>query len=587
MSLILQPCKKTRKDGGTPVVKTITNYFSPVAKPAEKPFSPPRSNNIMDYFTRKHSSSNEKSSPSEQSKENCLTTTSAEKFSSTEAAGRPKRSRKTIKAARKLVEPEAAASQTEEESFLILDGPHRDSVTEVTDSCGGQGRETAAVFPQLCGEESKTVTVIDQLENNKQDNVSKSSHSEKPREEVKSVKSSSEVVVRDKTKRVKTASRNLKKRHQVEVKPPEPEMKGAESPGCDDNTEGEMDQTSELNKSTVTISFEDFLQSQSLDQHEEQRKDQEQTTADAASQVGDQLKNVDSGEPVFQVSPRTLTIQAEVHTVSPKQEANRTVGRMASIFSNRKKAAGHTEEVSSTQMEPRHQSPPNNVTVKRKSNVVLQEEDLELAVLESENTPKSSEADRKQFMAAFKRSSIEGSKTKSGKNQSKQKLPRENNHVDQAESAAENKAATPPTDETVPAEPQENKQQVDRKKLSTKGRRKAKNEVQTATTVSGPGPAAEAPPSAEDTAATNIDSDVKKEEPTTPSLRRSKREAHVRQAPDVTAVGAVRKNRAQRESKDEQKTPKKRSTPKKPRRKHGVFVAEIVGPPDAKESPIR
>ncbi|CAB1459089.1 unnamed protein product [Pleuronectes platessa] len=153
-----QPCKKSRKDGGSPVVKTITNYFSPVAKPAEKPFSPPRSNNIMDYFSRRPPSSKEKNSPSEQSKENCHTSQSTEKHTGSEAAVKPpsqKRGRKAIKAARRLVEAESVSS-TGESDCVITDEPEqcKDSAAEVTSSCGVLGSDTAALLAQLSAEAS-------------------------------------------------------------------------------------------------------------------------------------------------------------------------------------------------------------------------------------------------------------------------------------------------------------------------------------------------------------------------------------------------------------------------------------------------
>ena len=72
--------------------------------------------------------------------------------------------------------------------------------------------------------------------------------------------------------------------------------------------------------------------------------------------------------------------------------------------------------ISPTQVES---SPPNQnnddspaaaLPVKRKSNVVLLEEDLELAQVDSQSTTtaKCSQAERKQFMSAFKQPSLDG-----------------------------------------------------------------------------------------------------------------------------------------------------------------------------------
>ncbi|KAG7504487.1 ATPase family AAA domain-containing protein 5-like [Solea senegalensis] len=604
-----QPCKKSRKDGDSPVVKTITNYFSPVAKPVEKPFSPPRSNNIMDYFSRKPPSSKEKTSPSPQSKENCQTSQSTEKRSSPEAAVRQqpsqKRGRKATKAARKLVESENARF-TATDSCLILDEPHqpKDLATEVISGSGFIGSDTAALLAQLSAEASATArisekratmaVVIDLTEKDEQPKQSPiSCHNGKSKAELQCISTSSNVPLREKTN--KTATKTSKKRLQEDVKQPEPEEKEAETSLCDVSMEDNEDEASDANNSTVTISFEDFLRSQGQDKGEEGSK----ITTEAEEINNDVLKNSSSSvEPSLQVSPRIITVQAEVHTVSPKQEPVKDVGKLASIFNKRKGTASPVVVVPSPQTEAGHQSSSSVRSVKRKSNVVLQEEDLELAVLESETTPKCSEAERKQFMAAFKRPSQDGSKTKPGKSQGKQKQPGEKN-VDPAENIPEEEDVIPPAVEQVPAASQENG--VTKKNLTRKGKKKAKEKNETVTTVVA------ASPPAEETGVTVIDVDNKEEEPTIPAVRRSRRGAVITQPPDTTIASPARKNRKQKESMDGDDAAaaaassssaaaaaaslpdcsENMSTPKTRRSKHGVFVAEMVGPPDMNESPIR
>ncbi|XP_073351328.1 ATPase family AAA domain-containing protein 5 [Pagrus major] len=606
-----QPCKKSRKDGGSPIVKTITNYFSPVPKPAEKPFSPPRSNNIMSYFTRKAPSSKEKTSSPEQLKENCQTSQLGEKHTNPEAAVKQpsqKRIRKASKAARKLVEAETL-SATEEVSCLIVEEPddNRDSAAEKVSSCCILGSDTAALLAQLSTEACITVekserNAIDTVseEDDHHEDGSKCGNNVKLKPDLKSIELSPIVPSKDKAKQVKTVARNSRKTQQREAKHSEPEETEMESSLCDVSMEVNVDEASQLNNSTITISFEEFVRSQSQDRDEENMEDEQgkdvdsKITTEAEEMDTDQLnipntkESVGPGEPSFRVSPRAITIQAEVHVVSPKQEA-KAVGKVASIFNKRKGAMSPAEVVSSPPKEAGHLLPSTSVTVKRKSNVVLEEEDLELAVLESESTPKCSEAERKQFMAAFNRPSLDGSKTKPGKSQGKQKQPGEL-ALNDADKVAEEDAVMPPSIEQVPAASQENKEV--KKKPARKGRKKGKEENEAVT----------APPTAatvEETVAATFEVDDKKEEPpvtstpTIPAVRRSRREAVVRQAPEATPTSPVRKTRKRNKTKDADAavlptdSPVKTSPLKIRKSKHGVFVAQMVCPPDTKQSPIR
>ncbi|XP_070779404.1 ATPase family AAA domain-containing protein 5 [Enoplosus armatus] len=607
-----QPCKKSRKDGGSPVVKTITNYFSPVPKSVEKPFSPPRSNNIMDYFSRKAPSSKEKTNSPEQSKENCQTSHLAEKHTSPEAAVRQpsqKRSRKASKAARKLVGAETVSS-TEEESCLIVEEPHnsRDSAAEAISSCGVLGSDTAALLAQFSTEAGITVgksernatkiVCVEQAEkDDHHEDGSKCGNNVKLTPELISIELSPVV------KPVKTVARNSRKRQQQETKHSEPEENEEENTLCDVSMEVNVDEASQLNSSTVTISFEDFVRSQrqvrgEKDVEDEQRKEDEgKITTESEEMDTDQLdipkaeENVGSVELPLQVSPQTLTIQAEVHVVSPKQDAAKVKGKerkgqLASIFNRRKGVMSPAEVISSPHIEAGHQLLSTSLTVKRKSNVVLQEEDLELAVLESESTPKCCEAERKQFMAAFKQPSVDGSKPKPGKSQGKQKQPGEK-VLDDADKVAEEDIVSPPTVDEVPAASQENK--AAKKKAARKGRKKAKEEKEAETPTPATAPM-------EKTEATSVEVDDKRVEPpitstpSIPSVRRSRRETVVKQAPEVSPTTPIRKTRRNNELKDAalpNDSPANMSTPKIRKSKHGVFVAEMVCPPDTKESPIR
>uniref|UniRef100_I3J1H3 ATPase family AAA domain containing 5a n=1 Tax=Oreochromis niloticus TaxID=8128 RepID=I3J1H3_ORENI len=337
------------------------------------------------------------------------------------------------------------------------------------------------------------------------------------------------------------------------------------------------------------------------DEAEEDREDEE--VKDDDCKITNETKETNSGEldiskseenmvpeelPSFQVSPRTVTIQAQVH-VSPKQEPSKAVGKLASIFNRKKGGRSPAERFSSSHAEAGHQLP--SLTTKRKSNVVLQEEDLELAVLESESIPKCSEVERKQFMAAFKQPTADVSKSKPVKSQSKQKQPGEKS-LDAAEAETENLLTVEQT-----SQPSQGKKAT-KKKPGKKGGKKAKEGEETVSAS----PAAAGAAAEEETANMTVEVEEKRPEspittsPSTPALRRSRREAVVQKASETTPTSSLRKTRrqTQTESKDTDVTallqpedgPIKMSTPKTRKSKYGVFQSELMCPPDDKESPI-
>lgn len=570
-------------------------------KPLEKPFSPPRPNSIMDYFSRRTLSSKE------ESKGNCQRSQSAEKHTSLEAAVKPashhqpsgekKRGRKATKAARKLVEVEAICS-AEEDSCVIVEDSHEntDSVTESTSICGVFGSDTAALLAQLSAEtcittgiseKNDTNTVSVELTKNDEHHESASkcgNHVKHGPELLKNSASSPVVPSKLKAQQVRPSARTSRKCPQQEAKLSEPEEEEAENSMCDVSMEVNVDEASQLNSSTVMISFEDFVRSQSQDEEEDDIEDKQ--CNDDESKMTKEAEDIDhldtpkaevsSVEISLQVSPRTVTIQAEVHAVSPKQEAVKPVGRLASIF-NRGKGTIRPAEVTSS-LHPESGLPSMPLNVKRKSNVVLQEEDLELAVLESESTPRCSESERKQFMAAFKQPSLDGSKVKPCKGKQRELGERT---LDAADQVA--------VDDT---EIQETKAAL--KKPARKGRKKAEAEQEVVPTS----PVDVTPVSpVEETVATNCEVDDKREEfvitssPSIPAVRRSSRGAVVRQAPKASPPTHIKNTRKQDWLKDAAASPPdnliKKSTPMKRKSKHGVYVAEMICPPGTKESPFR
>lgn len=576
----LQPCKKSRKDGGSPVVKTITSYFSPVPKPVEKPSC--STNNMMDYFRKNTLSGKVNTRSPEEPVDSTQRAQLAKKHSgrAAEAAVKqttPKRGRKPTKATRKLVDA-VTISLAEDDSCSIVEELHQpaESAAASTSICGVFGSDTAALLVDLCAEDSAAAGTSDtnsvsvELGNNdeRDKHAPKRGTHLKPGPDMYTCNStpSSVLPAKLKAKQVRPSVRTSRKSQQQDLKISEKE-KQADNSMCDVSMEDNVDEDSQLNSSTVMISFEDFLRSQSQDEGENPAEDEQSKennraiTREAEETDVKQLEtakgevNMASGELCLQVSPRTVTIQAEVHALSPKQEAVKTVRRLASIF-NREKAAVCPAEV---QPSPQAESelPSIHLTGKRKSNVVLQEEDLELAIIESESTPKCCDTERRQFMAAFKQPSLDGSKAKPAKIQGKHRQPVEKSVEDKDKHVVEDTLI------------QEDK--VATKKPARRGRKKAEAEKDEVAAV---------PADAAEETRTDNSQVEKVEEPVT-ELRRSRREAVVRQATKSPPATTDRDT-------EEQEKLKETDCPSSTRRsKHGIYVAELVGPPDTKESPIR
>lgn len=583
--LVLQPCKRSCKDAHAPPVKMITNYFSPVPKPMEKPFSPPRSNNIMDYFSRKTTPVREKGSTPEQTKENRLGPQPSESPASLDspvrlpAKPRQKQGRKPSKVARQLQETDADVGSTETEECVVLEGPG-DEGNVVSSSCGFLGSDTAALLAQFsadagmagdtCGKNDPGAACPEKAQKDHHPKVY--SKKRAPLKKKESRDGSPKIPRKDK---VTVSKAKAKQQEDKETEEYVPEVQEAELSLCDASLEVNVGEASQLNGSTVTISFEDFLQTQG--QGEE--KVGEKSRVDPEPEDTLDVPKAKELCPL-QISPRTLTIQAEVHTISPSHEPVLVAEKnIASIFSREKKGS-LAPVVVKTASFPHPQSRLELLPApKRRSNVVLQEEDLELSVVESESsTPKCSQTERKQFMSAFKQPA------KPGKGPGKQP-------VDKAlgEAVEEENHSAAPTEE----QPGKN---AAKKKPQRRGRKKALEQE------SVPSPAAQEDHVPMETDAVETDSKPKGESnteakpgaeptPSTPTtVRRSTREAPCRQTPVVDPVTPVRKTKKERVKDVAAVTvdcPVQMSTPKSDKSRHRLFRAQMVCPPDKTGSPIR
>lgn len=543
----------------------------------DKPFSPPRTNSIVDYF-RKTSPAQEKTTSSHkcsplQPKE--LPSATCEDVSpKTSRAPRQKRTRKAKEKQSKLQEEE----QDELSDKCIVEIPEESIIKE-----GGHasllGSDTAALLSQInneicLNEESpKSNNATDEgdrkAKDGQQNRRSKKFPTQSQADENFSTGDASSR--EDKCRIKKSVTRKSRK---AEVSQSETCVAEHKQSLHDANVE----ETSVLSCSTITVSFEEFLQSQV------RNKDEVFSESDTCAAESAEAKPcTDASDLVATVSPRTLTVQVEVHPVSPDHEPVMVPQlKMASIFTRNKKESQLKGDTKSSSEKPQVNSDvlPD---LKRKSNVVLHEEDLELAVVESSCTPKCTQEERKQFMNAFKQPSLDASKGKANKSLSKSKPAREN---DTAE--AEKKADESEPDLTTPEPSTEQK--------TTKGvarRRHRKPGKKEQTDPSDEVPVTpkqdELPTSAE--AENKGDAIDDGDGQSVKELRRSTRDQTRKQG--ASAPGAnpsPRKTRSRKKPETSsvvQDEVARASTPKSPRHKEKVYRAEMLSPLGRRGSTIR
>ncbi|KAK3532505.1 hypothetical protein QTP86_018519 [Hemibagrus guttatus] len=575
-----QPCKKSRKDDEPPPAtpKTITNYFLPLPKPVDKPFSPPRSNNIRDYF-RKPATAQEKTTCSQKSSP--LQSKEIQSFTYEEVSPkvsrvpRQKRTRKAKEKQNKLRE--------EEEQEMLTDNCILESPDELLTKEGGspsvQTNNENCVDEEPLKSKNATDTSTDErkakVQNPKRKNLA--SQNQTDDNFVDDDASAQE----DKCRVKKSAVRRNRKANVGQS-----ETCNAEQDQSlhDASMEVNVDEMSVLSCSTITVSFEEFLQSQMQNQDEVAAD----TKSDACAAESSEVKScTDASDPVTAaVSPRTLTVQAEVHPISPNHETVKSPQlKVASIFTKNKKDSQLKDS-----KKPSSDNPQVSTDIlpglKRKSNVVLHEEDLELAVVESSSTPKCTQEERKQFMNAFKRPGLDGSKGKPSKGLSKSKPAKEN--------ASETTEPEKKADETDP-DPTVSEQSTEQQKTKGGGKKRGRKSVKKDQTDQSeevpvtPKPD-EPPASVEVENKTGSVDDSEKQ--CVKELRRSTREQTRRQAASApernpSPCKTRSREKAETSAASHQDDVIHASTPKSHRVKQNVYKAEMLYPLNKRESPIR
>lgn len=577
-----QPCKKLRKDADAPPVKTITSYFAP--KPVEKPFSPTRSNNIMDYFKRT-SPAQEIQSCSQVVKDN--SSQPSDQVGVCEIPGKPLRS-KGLKRTRRTKEMKKSKEEEKEvaatDDVILIENNKESAIKESTKACDTSALQDKSGHDVSSDRESGMRKIPAEADPNSTKGSVESSEQKSSLNQNKKKDAPAD----EKGKNKKSGLRRNRKAKGgcEEAKNCVASVQESDQPVCDVKSEEGADKTSMQSTSTVTISFEDFVFNES------QKLDKEHTVSSSDSIVHEASAEIDlcndkseSAVVPLQVSPRTLTVQAEVHPISPEHELFKAAKdlKLASIFSrNRKSQAKEDKALSVPNPEVKQDVLPGR---KNKSNVVLLEEDLVLDVLESCPNPKSTEAERKQFMNAFKRPSFDGFKSKINKGQSKQ-----NQDQEKAPEAVDKEQDTSLENTPVTSSEQTEEQKNcagERKKQVRKAGKKRAAKMDKDALVETENPE-ELIKEVEDEKESSPAGDESSKQ-TVRELRRSTRDlSHKQSAAELKTNSTSRKGRQTSKVKDDvTHTPSLVSTPKAHRPKRGIYRAEMLCPPDIKGSPIR
>lgn len=429
----IEPCKKRRKDDDNSSCETITKYLSPIGKAGDKVLSPPKPSNILHYF-RKTSPTTEKL----QSTKACQTKTSPplpvdnskdhktpmEVFPSREL----KRKRKTVS-----LSPQLNDIKIENECAVELSNNDSKEDSGLSDFV----ENSTSVFLY----KKHVEVLVESIQDSRNQSNTTSS------------KKDSQKKVNPKQGTTKNGGKILRKRKHIEVvdppasspladeasvpregdkdsKLPQPSLtEESESTAHPVDSRAHATKITDLNRSTITVSYEEFLKSHKAAKVE--KIPDPVVPACAPSGPGETVRSGSEGEsescePSPQLHLKTVTVLAQVHPTPLKKK-----GKIPPIFLKQKQL----------ELENSLSDPENEQTVqKRKSNVVIQEGQLELAVLEAwsseASVPKCSVEERQQFMRAFRQPPSETLKNGLKKPLEKQKDPSEKS-VDEGDNSSE------------------------------------------------------------------------------------------------------------------------------------------------------
>ncbi|XP_053904378.1 ATPase family AAA domain-containing protein 5 [Malaclemys terrapin pileata] len=413
------PCKKRREED--PPIKTITKYFSPLARTVDK-VSPPKSNNILDYF--KKTSTNEKTTvligvgenKINQSYQLCVDDgkdcksplgPSSKSFSKLKRRGKRVNLNSTL---RDIKTPE-------NQCVIEINSNDSTDVMKPKEECLNTSFIANSASAQLAQKYVEELAIDNQQSKNSSNTVTCRKDAKKTGSELNVSKN----YIKKSRKRKHKDDTDLSENSSSENQLNEQELKDkkqitsskiieSKSTVSNSSLEVNVDKTSQLNDSTVTVSFEDFLKSQGenkVDQIPETRMPTLNNFIIASeTDKSGSTSDPENGEESQQLPLRTVTVLAQIHPIPPKSPSllkdQKVSRKIASIFLKQK--GYEIERESSPSVLEIEQT--EQMTQKRKSNVVIEEEELELAVLEAVGPeavkPKCTVEERHQFMKAFR-----------------------------------------------------------------------------------------------------------------------------------------------------------------------------------------
>uniref|UniRef100_A0A670ICV2 ATPase family AAA domain containing 5 n=1 Tax=Podarcis muralis TaxID=64176 RepID=A0A670ICV2_PODMU len=416
------PCKKRKEDD--PSIKAITKYFSPLGKNVDKVLSPPKSNNIMDYFKRTSPTYENIAAPVTEMKSK---TDRSSLENSSKALSRLKRKGKRCNLNNKLkdiktIGHDLVIENNSDDSREFLSPREEDSKSSFNSHS----------VPALVGP-TNLEEVLNDCSKHRLSTVD-GKHEEGIKSNIKRLKKRKHKDKVDLPKHFSTEtqqkdnSREADNKQGISMSKPENEsIENIMHP------ETNAHETPLLNNCTVTVSFEDFLKSQG------ENKSHQIPEAETADSPTASCETV-SCQVAQQLPLKKVTVLAQIHSVPPKSPSSR---KIASIFLKQKTKAAR-----------RQSSPPaseeiyaEQITQKRKSNVVIAEEELELAVLEAAGSEsmksKCTAEERYQFMKAFRQPASDmvknGSKKGPGKQKEVEKSSKHKLEVEESEDVSNKK----------------------------------------------------------------------------------------------------------------------------------------------------
>ncbi|XP_063107042.1 ATPase family AAA domain-containing protein 5 isoform X3 [Cavia porcellus] len=414
----IEPCKKRRKDDDRPSCKTITKYLSPTEKTGDRVFSPPKSSNILDYF-RKTSPANEKVQSAKEGKikssapslvnniDDCKKSLGL--FSNAEIKRKGKRVNLSHQLNNIKIENESPveinSDDSKDDSSLNNDVGNSTSVLLY--------KKCVDVHVESIEDTKKQAHIMTSKKNNKKvspkEGTTKNDCRKLRKRKQRNVIALTECLAL-------TEGLNLLKKDGKDSKQTMPSLNNkTKNTTSDADSSDHVIETAHLNDGIITISYEEFLKS-----HKENKVEQIADSTISICVPSESVEEVvNSGcisesencEISQQVHLKTVTVLAQVHPIPPKK-----AGKIPSIFLKQKHS-----ELENSLSDPENEQ----TTQKRKSNVVIEEEELELAVLEAGSSevvkPKCTLEERQQFMKAFRQPATEALKNGVKKPLDKQK----------------------------------------------------------------------------------------------------------------------------------------------------------------------